>query len=149
MYLHAHLLSHVQQFATSWTVACQASLSICFYRQNTGVYSSILAVSSSKVSSWPRGWTCLSCVSCIGGQILHHRANQEALFIHISSVQSLSHIWLLVTPWTAACQASLSITNSQSLPKDAHQVGDAIQTSHPLSSLSSSVFNLSQHQSLF
>ena len=29
-----------------------------------------------------------------------------------SSVQSLSHIRLFVTPWTAACQASLSITNS-------------------------------------
>ena len=34
-----------------------------------------------------------------------------------SSVQSLSHVWLFVTPWTAACQASLSITNSQSLLK--------------------------------
>ena len=32
-----------------------------------------------------------------------------------SSVQLLSHIWLFVTPWTAACQASLSITNSWSL----------------------------------
>ena len=29
------------------------------------------------------------------------------------SVQSLSHVWLFVTPRTAACQASLSITNSQ------------------------------------
>ena len=33
------------------------------------------------------------------------------------SVQSLSRIRLLVTPWTAACQASLSITKSQSLLK--------------------------------
>ena len=33
------------------------------------------------------------------------------------SVQSLSRVWLLVTPWTAARQASLSITNSWSLPK--------------------------------
>ena len=31
-----------------------------------------------------------------------------------SSVQSLSHVQLFVTPWTAARQASLSITNSQS-----------------------------------
>ena len=31
-----------------------------------------------------------------------------------SSVQSLSHIWLFVTPWIAASQASLSITNSWS-----------------------------------
>ena len=35
----------------------------------------------------------------------------------ISSVQSLSHVRLFATPWTAVCQASLSITNSQSLLK--------------------------------
>ena len=35
----------------------------------------------------------------------------------VQSVHSLSHVWLFVTPWTAACQASLSITNSQSLLK--------------------------------
>ena len=34
-----------------------------------------------------------------------------------SSVQLLSRVQLFVTPWTAACQASLSITNSQSLPR--------------------------------
>ena len=34
----------------------------------------------------------------------------------LSSVQSLSRVWLCVTPWTVAHQASLSI-NSQSLPK--------------------------------
>src|SRR5574341_271269 len=34
-----------------------------------------------------------------------------------SSVQSLSCVRLFVTPWTAACQASLSITNSWSLLK--------------------------------
>ena len=34
-----------------------------------------------------------------------------------SLVQSLSRVQLFVTPWTAACQASLSITNSWSLPK--------------------------------
>ena len=35
----------------------------------------------------------------------------------LSSVQSLSHVWLFATPWTAAHQASLSITNSWSLLK--------------------------------
>ena len=35
----------------------------------------------------------------------------------ISSVQLLSRVWLFGTAWTAAHQASLSITNSQSLPK--------------------------------
>ena len=39
------------------------------------------------------------------------------LILCVSSVQSLSHIQLFATPWTAACQASLSITNSQSLLK--------------------------------
>ena len=34
-----------------------------------------------------------------------------------SVVQSLSHVRLFVTPWTSTCQASLSITNSWSLPK--------------------------------
>ena len=36
------------------------------------------------------------------------------LSVHFSSVQSLSHVWLFVTPWITARQASLSITNSQS-----------------------------------
>ena len=34
-----------------------------------------------------------------------------------TSVQLLSPVWPFVTPWTSACQTSLSITNSQSLLK--------------------------------
>ena len=37
--------------------------------------------------------------------------------VYISSVQSLSRVQLFAIPWTAACQASLSITNSRSLLK--------------------------------
>ena len=37
--------------------------------------------------------------------------------LQFSSVQLLSRVWLFVTPWTAALQASLSITISQSLLK--------------------------------
>ena len=37
--------------------------------------------------------------------------------VQFSSVQSLSHVQLFATPWTAACQASLSITSSRSPPK--------------------------------
>ena len=40
----------------------------------------------------------------------------EYLWNQFSSVQSLIHVQLFATPWTAACQASLSINNSQSLP---------------------------------
>ena len=37
--------------------------------------------------------------------------------LNLTSVQSLSPVQLFATPWTAAHQASLSITNSQSLLK--------------------------------
>ena len=39
------------------------------------------------------------------------------LLLQFSSVQSLSHVWLIACPWTAAHQAFLSISNSQSLLK--------------------------------
>ena len=41
----------------------------------------------------------------------------KIIIAQMTSVQSLSHFQLLVTPWTAAHQASLSITNSRSLLK--------------------------------
>jgi len=44
------------------------------------------------------------------------RHRQKPILL-LSSVQSLSHVRLFASPWTAARQASLSITNSQSLPK--------------------------------
>ena len=43
--------------------------------------------------------------------------NMREVVFFISSVQSLSCVQLFVTPGTAACQASLSITNSRSLLK--------------------------------
>jgi len=66
-----------------------------------------------------------------------------------SSVQSLSRVRLFANPWTAARQASLSITNSKFTQTHVHRVGDAIQPSHPLSSPSPPAPNPSQHQGLF
>ena len=69
-----------------------------------------------------------------------------------SSVQLLSRVWLFATPWIAARQASLSITNSWSslrLTSIVHRVSDAIQPSHPLAAPSPPAPNPSQHQSLF
>jgi len=43
--------------------------------------------------------------------------DQWGMILLFSSVQSLSRVWLFVTPWIAACQASLSITNSRSSPR--------------------------------
>ena len=72
-----------------------------------------VALSFSRGASQLRDWTC---ISCIGRQILYQWATWEAQ-PYIQSAQLLSHFRLFVTPWTAACQASLSITNSQNLLK--------------------------------
>ena len=47
----------------------------------------------------------------------HSKINSRIHYIQFSSVQFLSHVQLFVTLRTATCQASLSITNSQSLLK--------------------------------
>ena len=88
--------------------------------------------------------------------IIHQNVKyQNLLFfcsssVQFGSVQSLSHVWLFVTSWTAARQASLSITNSWSLLKLM-----SIESAMPLNHLilcyppPPLAFNLSQHQSLF
>ena len=82
-------LSCVQLFATQWIVAHQAPLSMGFPRQ--------------------KSWSGLPFSSPTPSPVQY--------VFQLTSVQSLSHVWLLVTPWTRARQASLSITNSQSLLK--------------------------------
>ena len=69
--------------------------------------------------------------------------------LQFSSVQSLSHVWLFATPWTAAHQASLSITNSWSLLKFM-TIQSVTPSNHLiLSPPSPPAFNLSHHQGLF
>ena len=51
------------------------------------------------------------------GKCLGHESRDPMNGIQFSWVQSLSHIQLFANPWTAACQAFLSITNPRSLPK--------------------------------
>jgi len=53
--------------------------------------------------------------SLVGYSPRGHKESDTTKRLHF--VQSLSHVWLFETPWTAAHQASLSITNSQSLLK--------------------------------
>ena len=69
---------------------------------------------------------------------------------HVVIVQSLSHVWLFVTQWTAVCQAYLSFTISQSLLKfmsiELVILSNQLILYCPLLLLSS---NLSQHQDLF
>ena len=69
--------------------------------------------------------------------------------VQFNSVHSLSHAQLFVTPWTAVCQASLSITNSRNLLK-LMSIKSVTPSNHfILLSSSHPIFNLSQHQGLF
>ena len=51
--------------------------------------------------------------------------------LQFSSVQSLSCVWLFVTPWTTALQASLSITNSRSSLR-LTSIESVMPSSHPI-----------------
>ena len=76
-----------------------------------------VGISFSRGSSQPKDPTHISCVSCIG-----------------SSVQSLNHVRLFVTPWTAAHQAFLSITDFWNLLKriSIKSVAGGFSTTEPL-----------------
>ena len=69
-------------------------------------------------------------------------------FKHIQLGSALSRVQFFATPWTAACQASLSITNSRSLPK-LMSIELVMPSSHLILSSPSPAFNLSHHQGLF
>ena len=95
---------------TRWAVTHQVPLSILQSRILEWV-----AISSSRESSWLRDQTYVSYVSVIGGRFFTTSATWEASsWVQLSSVQSLSSVRLFATPWTAAHQASLSISNSRS-----------------------------------
>ena len=70
----ACVLRCIQLCVTPWTIACQASLSTRFSKQE---YWSRVAISSSSGSFQPRGWTD---VSCFGRGILYHWATWGALY---------------------------------------------------------------------
>ena len=61
------------------------------------------------LSSW--GESCILCT------VIKARMKHQSESVSFSSLQLLSRVWLFTNPWTRAGQASLSITNSQSLPK--------------------------------
>ena len=71
----------------------------------------------------PSLWSFVSGMVVPGSVLVHQPGslNPRLLgFMETSLVifaQVLSCVWLFTTPWTAACQASLSITNSWNLPK--------------------------------
>ena len=108
---HAYMLSHfshVRLFATLWTVALQIPLSMDSWGKNT----EWVAVPSSRGSSWPKDWTHDFMSSALIDRFFITSAPGK-----FSSVQLFSLVQLFATPWTAAHQASLSITNSQRVLK--------------------------------
>ena len=80
---------------------CMLSLSLVYFKEENCSF-------ISRVSSHPG---VLETITLILAKKAPH------LWKPFSSVQSLSSVWLFATPWTAACQASLSMTNSWTLLK--------------------------------
>ena len=70
------------------------------------------------------------------------------LWVQFSSVESLSHVRLFETPWTAARQATLSITYSRRLLK-LMSIESVMASNHLILCPFPPAFNLSQHQGLF
>ena len=73
----------------------------------------LITISYSNILNCPK-YAFYSCFAHIRSHLESLNASSCGLF---SSDQSLSRVWLFATPWIAACQASLSITNSRSSPK--------------------------------
>ena len=82
-------------------------------------------------------------------QMANEHIENAQLLWSFSSVQLIRHVQPFATPWTETQQASLSITIPELAQTQVHQVSDAIQSSHPLSSHSPPAYNLSHHQGLF
>ena len=69
-------------------------------------------------------------IKCSLGRNDRNDFRAQLYSLQFSSVQSISHVQLFATPWTAVHQASLSITNSQSLLK--HMSIELVMPSKPL-----------------
>ena len=79
-------------------------------------FSSVLGRSPGEGKDYPLQYSGLeNSMDCIAHGAAKSRTWLSDFQSLTHSVQSLSHVWLFATPQTAACQASLSITYSQSL----------------------------------
>ena len=104
--------AHVRLFVIPWTVVRQAALSVGFPKKAYWSGCHFLLQGSSR----PREEE-LGCVLWIKGKREVVKHTPLGVSVSPGPVQSLSHVGLFMTPWTAAHQASLSITNSRSILK--------------------------------
>ena len=171
-------LSHVRRFATPWTAACQASLSITNSRSSPkpisiesvmpsnhlipccpllllpSIFPSIRVFSKESVLHirWPTYWSFsfFSIKDWFPLGLTGWILVDQLDWLVFSSIQSLSCVWLFVIPWITGMPG---LPVHHQLPEltqtHVHQVGDATQPSHPLLSPSLPTFNLSQHQGIF
>ena len=118
------LLNCVWHVATPWTVAHKASLSFTTSQNLLKLMYSVFIlyfhlkrvldlISPSRTLCYCQWFFYLEQKGTWLKQINTLAKRQKSQF---SSVQSLSPVRLFATPWIAACQASLRITNSRSLP---------------------------------
>ena len=152
--------SCVRLFETPWTVANQVPLFMGFSRQeywsglpcpppvdlpDPGIKPTFLM---SPALAGRFFTTTATCEAHINTDSLIKVKNHGQMF-SFSPVQSLSCVQLFATPWTAAHQASLSITNSRSLLK-LMSIKSVTPSNHLiLLSPSPPALNFSQHHGLF
>ena len=141
-------------FVTRWTVARQAPLSGDFTGKNTGAdYHSLLQGIFRSRLSFPSPGDLPASGSESASPALAARflPSEPAGKHHTSQFSSVAQSCPTLcdsgdcsTPGLAVHHQLVELAQTQ-----VHQVSDAIQPSHPLSSLSPPAFNLSQHQGLF
>ena len=146
-------LSRVQIFMNPWTVACQAPPSVDFPGKNTEMGCHFLPGHLLNPGMEPATW--VSCVSCIGRQIVYHWATREAhvsiyLSIYLStSLHTHTHTHTHTQYCCSVAKSYLTLCNLMdcSIPCFLW-VG---VPNHLILSQAPSpfAFNLSQHQGLF
>ena len=99
-----------------------------------------VAISFSSWFSWPRDWTC---VSCIGRQVLHHKTTSKA---HLYECCSVAQSCLALRDPMDCSTVPVLHYLPEFAQTHAYWDNHAIQPSHPLSSPSPPAFSLSQHQ---
>ena len=109
-----------------------------------------VAISYTREFSWPRGWTGSPALQADSTSHQGRWNLGGGSFFNFVVVQSLSPVWLIVTPWTTAPPGSPVLHYLLEFAQThVHWVSDVNQPSHPLASPSPPALNLSRHQGLF
>ena len=139
----ACVLNCVQLFATLWTVACQAPPPIEVLQARI---LDQVAISFTRGSSWPRDWTHVSCVSCIGDGFFATEPPgkplsdlRTCLKIMQQMQLRLHHLWHPASRFTHT--SSIQCASLGSLDKDTGNISGSVYTQ--FGSYLDSKFNLS------